>query len=70
MYFQYAKIQPYLREFRRRMNLPEWMSNIERLIEGSAAGRKRLTTMRKNLEAMAQMRALAASADASQAHGV
>ena len=66
MYFQYAKIQPYLPEFRRRMNLPEWMSNIERLIEGSAAGRKRLATMRKNLEAMAKMRALAASASNAQ----
>src|SRR6201997_5177110 len=65
MYFQYAKIQPWLPEFRRRMNLPEWMSNIERLIEGSSAGRKRLATMRKNLEAMAKMRALATPAVSS-----
>jgi len=56
---QYAKIQPYLAEFRRRMNLPEWMSNIERLVEGSKSGRKRLATMQKNLAAMAQMRASA-----------
>jgi len=34
MYFQYAKIQPYLAEFRRLMNLPEWMRGIERLVEG------------------------------------
>jgi len=63
MYFQYAKIQPYLKEFRRSMNLPEWMSSIERLIEGSPAGRKRLATMRKNLQAMADMRAHGALAD-------
>jgi hypothetical protein len=56
MYFQYARIQPYLKEFRRKMNLPEWMSNIERLVEGSKAGRKRLATMQKNLAAMAKIR--------------
>jgi hypothetical protein len=39
------------------MNLPEWMSNIERLVEGSKAGRKRLATMQQNLAAMANARA-------------
>jgi hypothetical protein len=62
MYFQFAKIQPYLREFRQRMNLPEWMSNIEHLVEGSKPGRKRLAVMRKNLDAMADLRAAQAAA--------
>ena len=57
MYFQYAKIQPYLAEFRKKMNLPEWMISIEHLIKGSAAGRKRLATMRKNLTAIAEAQA-------------
>ena len=57
MYFQYAKIQPYLAEFRRKMNLPEWLISVERLIEGSKAGRDRLRTMQKNLAAMADARA-------------
>lgn len=61
MYFQYAKIQPYLREFRKKMNLPEWMSGLERLIEGSEAGRKRIATMQQNLAAMVQMRAASGS---------
>jgi hypothetical protein len=56
MYFQYAKIQPYLVDFRKRMNLPEFMMNIERLVEGSDAGRERLSVMRKSLAAMADMR--------------
>lgn len=56
MYFQYAKIQPYLAEFRKKMNLPEWLISVERLIEGSKAGRKRLATMQKNLAAMADAR--------------
>jgi hypothetical protein len=53
MYFQYAKIQPYLKEFRKAMHLPEWMISIERLIEGSKAGRSRLASMQKSLAAMA-----------------
>jgi hypothetical protein len=56
MYFQYAKIHPYLGEFRQKMNLPEWMMNLEQLVEGSKAERNRLTIMRKNLAAMAAVR--------------
>lgn len=51
------EIQPYLAEFRKKMKLPEWMISIQRLIEGSTAGRKRLVTMQKNLAAMAEERA-------------
>ena len=57
MYFQYAKIQPYLAEFRKKMDLPEWLISVERLIEGSKAGRKRLATMKRNLAAIADARA-------------
>lgn len=57
MYFQYAKIQPYLVEFRKKMNLPEFLISIERLIEGSKAGRERIATMQKNLVAIAAVRA-------------
>ena len=49
MYFLYAKIQPYLAEFRRYMNLPEWMRSIERMVEGSAEGRERIAAMRKSM---------------------
>lgn len=59
MYFQYAKIQPYLAEFRKRMNLPEFMISIERLVEGSEAGRTRLAIMCRNLAAIAEVRAQA-----------
>lgn len=50
MYFLYAKIQPYLAEFRRHMKLPEWMISIERLVEGSPEGRARVADMRRNLD--------------------
>jgi hypothetical protein len=57
MYFQYAKIQPYLADFRKKVNLPEWLISVERLIEGSKAGRARIRMMRKNLAAIADVRA-------------
>ena len=57
MYFQYAKIQPYLAEFRRQMNLPEWLISVERFIEGSKAGRARLAVMKKSLAAVTAARA-------------
>lgn len=56
MYFQYAKIQPYLAGFRETMDLPEWLSNVERVIDGSDQGRRRIETMRKNMDAIAQRR--------------
>ena len=62
MYFQYAKIQPFLAEFRQKMNLPEWMISIERLIEGSESGRARLATMRRNLESIAAAREVVTTA--------
>ena len=57
LYFQYAKIQPFLAEFRRQMNLPEWMNSIERLVETSERGRARLEVMKNNLAAMAARKA-------------
>jgi hypothetical protein len=52
MYFQYAKIQPYLAELRKKMGLPEWMRSIEVVVEGPNQGRKRLHDMRRNLEGL------------------
>ena len=57
MYFQFAKIQPYLAGFRQQMNLPEWMSNIEKVIQSSAGGISRLENMRENLEQVRKLRA-------------
>ena len=56
MYFQYARIQPHLRAFRKRLTLPEWMQSIEKVVEGSAKGRKRLAAMLASLETMRQQK--------------
>jgi hypothetical protein len=57
MYFQYAKIQPHLAGFRKKMNLPEFLISIERVVEGSKAGRARVAMMRKNMAVMPGQRA-------------
>src|ERR1700741_1970371 len=57
MYFQFAKIHPYLKRFRQKMNLPEWMQNLEKVAAGSPRGRKRLALMRANLEQMEKLKA-------------
>jgi hypothetical protein len=49
MYFQYAKIQPYLPGIREKLSLPEFLRSIERVVEGSDAGRGRLEAMRKSI---------------------
>ena len=54
MYFQYAKVQPYLAEFRKQMSLPEWLISVERLIEGSKPAKARHEVMKKSLAAMAK----------------
>lgn len=50
MYFQFAKIHPYLEGFREKTNLPEWMQSLEKVATASRRGRKRLAGMRANLE--------------------
>jgi hypothetical protein len=56
LYFQYAKIQPYLADIREKMKVPEFLISIEHLVEGSKEGRNRLSTMRNSLAAMADVR--------------
>lgn len=42
MFFLFAKIQPFLRELRQKMNNPDAWSNIEKVATGSKLARKRL----------------------------
>jgi hypothetical protein len=53
MYFQWAKIQPYIKTFRRELNLPEWMQSIERVVDGSPKGRRRIAAMQASAKAFA-----------------
>jgi hypothetical protein len=45
MYFQYAKIRPFLEEFRAKNSLPGLFVNLQKLVEGSEKGQARLEAM-------------------------
>jgi hypothetical protein len=45
MYFQYAKIRPYLEDLRSKILQPELFQNVQKLVEGSEKGRARLDSM-------------------------
>jgi len=45
MYFQFAKIRPYIEDFRSKSSLPELFNNVQKFVEGSAQGRARLDSM-------------------------
>jgi hypothetical protein len=62
MYFQYSKIQPYLKQFRAKMHLPEFLQSIEKVVEGSVKGRKRIADMRANMVRILETRSKAQAA--------
>lgn len=59
MYFTYAIVRPYLKEFREKNNTPDFLANVEKVAEGSAEGRERLARLEKRLAARKAMQAKA-----------
>jgi hypothetical protein len=57
MFFIFAKVYPFLKEVRQKLNSPEAFINIERVATGSKTGRKRLARL---LTVMEQRRKAAA----------
>jgi hypothetical protein len=50
MFFIFAKIYPFLKEFREKTNNPDAFGNIEKVATGSKTARKRLERVSKNVE--------------------
>jgi hypothetical protein len=50
MFFIFAKIHPFLKEVREKVNNPELFVNIEKVATGSKLARKRLERISKNVE--------------------
>jgi hypothetical protein len=50
MFVIFAKIHPFLKEVREKMNNPEAYANIEKVATGSKLARKRLERIAKNVE--------------------
>ena len=59
MYFVWAKIQPYIQEVRSAMGLPDYLQNVEKVVEGDAAGRKRREVLQQRQKRIREMRAAA-----------
>jgi hypothetical protein len=50
MFFIFAKVYPYLKEFREKTNNPDAFGNIEKVATGSKLARKRLERTLKNVQ--------------------
>jgi len=59
MYFVYAKLAPYIKQIRQTMDAPEFLRQVEAVIQSTAAGRERSTMMQKRLARFAEMKAAA-----------
>ena len=51
MFFIFAKMYPFIKELREKMNIPTMMGNIEKLVTGSELGRDRLKLFTQIVEA-------------------
>jgi hypothetical protein len=59
MYFAYAKIQPFVEEFRQKSGMPDFLVNLQKVVEGSTEGRERLARMQKLQAERARLAAVA-----------
>src|SRR6266404_5598367 len=50
MFFIFAKVHPFLKEFREKTNNPDAFANIEKIATGSKTARRRLERISKNVE--------------------
>jgi len=60
MNFVYAKIQPFVKQIRQMLKSPEFLQNMEKVVEGTAEARERLARMQERMAEFAKMRAAAA----------
>ena len=52
--FIYAKLQPYLDEYRAKMGAPAYLAQVEKLVTGSPEGLAKLEGVRRRIAAMTQ----------------
>jgi len=60
MNFVYAKVQPFLKDIRQKLGAPEFLQNLEKVVEGTPEGRERLARQQKRMAEFAKMMAAAA----------
>jgi hypothetical protein len=57
MYFIFAKVHPFLKELREKMEEPELFGNVEKVINSTKYGRERLKWTLKRIETIKEKRA-------------
>ena len=62
MYFCFAKIQPFIKEFRDKLNSPDAFANVEKLVMKNKAGRERIKMLQQRFVQLRKRRAEAAKA--------
>ncbi len=60
MNFVYARVQPFIKQMRQMMKAPEFLQNMEKVMEGTPEARERLARMQERMAEFAKMRAAAA----------
>lgn len=65
MYLLYAKLKPYLAGFREGMGAPDYLKNVEKLVEASADGRARVDRMQGQFKDWVKRRDEAAAKQSS-----
>ena len=61
MTFVYAKVQPFLKQMREMMRSPEFLQNVEKVVEGTPEARERFARMQARMAEFIKMRAAAAA---------
>src|SRR5215470_6355920 len=60
MFFMFAKVHPFIKEIREKLDDPEVFLNVEKVIKSTPWGRKRLAFVEKRIAAAKERRAAAA----------
>jgi len=62
MFFMYAKVQPFVEEYRRQMAQPRFLMQVQQLVESSEENKQRLKDMQKMQAEIAKRREAAMAA--------
>jgi hypothetical protein len=57
----YARVQPFMKQIRDLMKSPEFLQNMEKVMEGTPEGRERIKKMQERMAEWTKMRAAAAA---------
>ena len=55
MVFVYSRVQPFLKELRQKFDSPEFLQNVEKVMEGTPEARQRLAHQQKRMAEFAKM---------------